>query len=170
MYTYPNCHTCTPNLTAVHVHHFLYYKLCRAVDIFQNLCWPVAIRAVDIFCLKVKLLESSWSLKINWIWAVDKKESFAWMVWSSWYFCVDQFFEQSNFEQLIVSQLNVNFNKLTKRLWTCNTFRANVFFFQRNALIYFLRKCSAHQTCLGPFSLWVKKGSDSLLCSSFSVF
>ena len=34
IYTYPNCHTCTPNLTAVHVHHFLYYKLCQAVDIF----------------------------------------------------------------------------------------------------------------------------------------
>jgi hypothetical protein len=52
MYTYPNCHTCTPNLTAVHVHHFLYYKLCRAVDIFQNLCRPFAIRAVDIFLSK----------------------------------------------------------------------------------------------------------------------
>jgi hypothetical protein len=47
MYTYPNCHTCTPNLTAVHVHHFLYNKLFRAVDIFQNLCRPFAIRAVD---------------------------------------------------------------------------------------------------------------------------
>jgi len=37
------------NLTAVHVHHFLYYKLCRAVDIFHNLCQPVTIRAVDIY-------------------------------------------------------------------------------------------------------------------------
>ena len=40
------------NLTAVHVHHFLYYKLCQAVDIFQNLCQPVAIQAVDIFLSK----------------------------------------------------------------------------------------------------------------------
>ncbi len=62
------------NLTAVHVHHFLYYKLCRAVDIFQNLCRPFAIRAVDIFFLKVKLLESSSSPKINWIRAIDKKK------------------------------------------------------------------------------------------------
>jgi hypothetical protein len=38
-----------PNLTAVHVHHFLYYKLCQAVDIFQNFCRPVAIRAVVNF-------------------------------------------------------------------------------------------------------------------------
>jgi hypothetical protein len=28
------------------------------------------------FCLKVKLLESSWSPKINWIWAVDKKNNY----------------------------------------------------------------------------------------------
>jgi hypothetical protein len=74
MYTYPNCHTCTPNLTAVHVHHFLYYKLCQAVDIFQNICRPFAIRAVDFFFLKVKLLESSSSPKINWIRAIDKKK------------------------------------------------------------------------------------------------
>jgi hypothetical protein len=34
------------------VHHFLYYKLCRAVDILQNLCRPVAIQAVNIFLSK----------------------------------------------------------------------------------------------------------------------
>ncbi len=49
MYTLPNL---TPNLIAVHVHHFLYYKLCWAVDIFQNLCRPFAIQAVDIFLSK----------------------------------------------------------------------------------------------------------------------
>jgi hypothetical protein len=36
----------------VHVHHFLNYKLCRAVDIFQNFCQPVAIQAVIHFLSK----------------------------------------------------------------------------------------------------------------------
>jgi hypothetical protein len=61
-------------VNTTHVHHFLYYKLCRAVDIFQNLCRPFAIRAVYFFFLKVKLLESSSSPKINWIRAIDKKK------------------------------------------------------------------------------------------------
>ncbi len=55
------------------------------------------------FWLKVKLIESSWSPKINRIQPVDKKVTFAQMVSSSWKIVSTSFFEQTNFEQLIMS-------------------------------------------------------------------
>ncbi len=100
--TLPNL---TPNLTAIHVHHFLYYKLCRAVDILQNLCRPVAIRAVNIFLSKSETAQNT------------RTADDFWCSTSFHFFCqlvnlrrlVDifvstSFFELSNFEQLIISR------------------------------------------------------------------
>jgi hypothetical protein len=61
-------------------------------------------------CLKVKLLESSWSPKINWIRPVDKKVKFAWIMLSSWKIVLTAFFELSNFEQLIMSRIDVMYS------------------------------------------------------------
>ncbi len=79
---------------------FFYYKLCRAVDIFQNLCRPIAIRAVNIFLSKSETARNtrteddfSWFLIFE---QLTKKVTFARMVSS-------RFFEQTNFEQMIMT-------------------------------------------------------------------
>jgi hypothetical protein len=59
------------------------------------------------FCLKVKLLKSSSSPKINWIRAIDKKNIIARTVSSNNKIVSSRFFEQSNFEQMIMTVGNV---------------------------------------------------------------
>jgi len=49
------------------------------------------------FCLKVKLLESSWSPKINWIQAVNKKNNYCSNGVKQMKNCVDQFFQANEF-------------------------------------------------------------------------
>ncbi len=104
-----HCPNLTPNLTAIHVHHFLYYKLCQAVDIFQNLCRPNAIRAVNIFLSKSETTRNtrtaddfSWFLIFE---QLTRKNIITRAVSSNNKIVSTRFFEQSNFEQMIMTQM-----------------------------------------------------------------
>ncbi len=55
------------------------------------------------FCLKVKLLKIHVRQMILDFWAVDKKVTFAQMVSSKWKIVSSRFFEQTNFEQMIMT-------------------------------------------------------------------
>ena len=98
---------------AVHVHHFLYYKLCWAVDIFQNFCPPVATPAVINFLSKSETAWKWFSIHVRQM-VFDVRPVVtllisAWMVSSSCIFASSSFFELSQFEQLNISLLNLSF-------------------------------------------------------------
>ncbi len=38
----------------LHVHHFLYLRYCRAVDILPNFCRPIAIQAAIHLCFRFR--------------------------------------------------------------------------------------------------------------------
>jgi hypothetical protein len=65
------------------------------------------------FCLKVKLLEIHIRQMIFDFRPVDKKVTFAQMVSSKWKIVSTSFFEQTNFEQLILSQQKILISALT---------------------------------------------------------
>jgi hypothetical protein len=123
------------NLTAVHVHHFLHYKLSRAVDIFQNLCRLVAIWAVDIFLSKsetARIQNPVDPQRLTGFEQLTKKVTFARMVSSSWKIVSSSFFEQSNFEQLIMSRLDFlpkKFNVIAKMPFLI-AYLLKIYFFQ----------------------------------------
>ncbi len=96
------------HVLTVHVHHFLYYKLCRAVDIFQNLCRANAIRAVNIFLSKSETARNTRTADDFSLFLIfeqlTRKNIIARMVLSKNKIVSSRFFEQSNFKQMIMTQ------------------------------------------------------------------
>ena len=85
------------------------YTIFFTINCVEQLYFPaksveqMTVEQSNFFFLKVKLLESSSSPKINWIRANDKKNIIARMVSSNNKIVSSRFFEQSQFEQMIMS-------------------------------------------------------------------
>jgi hypothetical protein len=108
--------------------------LCRAVDIFQNLCWPIAIWAVNIFLSKSETAQntrtaddfwfsSSWQKKwhlLKWCRAIikscradflSKRISSRW----SWPLLLNHFICSTSDSEVVVVVSNVRKNHLTEK-------------------------------------------------------
>jgi hypothetical protein len=76
---------------------FFYYKLCRAVDIFQNLCWPVTIWAVNIFLSKSETARNTRMADDFWFSTSWQKSDICSNGVEQMKNCVDQFFQANKF-------------------------------------------------------------------------
>ncbi len=93
--------------------------MCRAVDIFQNLCRANAIRAVNIFLSISETARNTRTADDFSLFLIfeqlTRKNIIARMVLSNNKIMLSRFFEQSNFEQMIMTQNWLQMLNLTFR-------------------------------------------------------